>query len=111
MSAARGTHTLGSAEPRGFARMSPDERSTFATLGAYTRLAQCDPHEMTAQARRGWEDSWLRKADPDGVLAPAERARRAEALRLAHYARMRLARWGKIEKVDKNAKRQQKKAS
>lgn len=96
---------LGSSEPRGFARLSPDERRTFALLGAYTRLATTDTREMTAAARQAFSDSWMRKADPDCVLPVAERARRAEALRMAHYARMRLARWGKIEKA------QQQKAS
>lgn len=102
------THGLGSAEPRGLARWTPEERRTFATLGAYTRLASTDTREMTVKARQAFTDSWLRKADPDGVLPPDERARRAEALRKAHYARMSLARWGKIEKAPQG---QQQKAS
>jgi hypothetical protein len=35
-------------------------------------------------------DKFERQVDPDGVLAPAERARRAEHARKAHFKRMAL---------------------
>ena len=73
-------------------------------IGGATTAARYSGEEMTRAMRAGLAASWERKADPDGVLPPAERARRAEALRKAHYARMSLARWA-------NSGKQQKKAS
>ena len=46
---------------------------------------------MTTQAaRRAFVKSFEAKVDPDGVLPPAERARRAESARKAHYAALAL---------------------
>lgn len=57
-------------------------------IGGLTKAARHTPAEMVAPARRGFDARFEREADPDGVLAPAERARRADALRRAHMARL-----------------------
>lgn len=82
--------------PRGFARLSAEERKAAAQYAAFCRSAQSDPREMTRKAREAQAQARAREVDPHGLLSPAERARRAEALRQAQLARMRLARWGKV---------------
>lgn len=77
------------AAPRGFARLDPAQRKLVASLGGLTTSARHDTRANTAAARAAFADSWMRKADPDGVLPEGERARRAEALRRAHFARIR----------------------
>jgi hypothetical protein len=49
-----------------------------------------DRTARTAPARRALLDKFEREADPDGILPAAERAKRAENLRKAHYRRMAL---------------------
>jgi len=71
--------------------VTPQERTLRARLGAYSRLAREDAHEMTAPARRSWATKWEQQVDPSGVLAPEERARRARAAMRAHMARLALA--------------------
>jgi hypothetical protein len=41
-----------------------------------------------ARARAGLEAKFLREADPDGTLDPAERAVRAERIRRAYFAEL-----------------------
>jgi hypothetical protein len=45
---------------------------------------------MTAPARRGFLAKFEHEVDPDGLLAPAERAKRAENARKAHMTRLSL---------------------
>jgi hypothetical protein len=71
--------------------ISPAERSLRARLAAYTQHGHRDPHEATAKARAAFLAKFEREADPDGVLSPEERRRRAESLRRAHFARLALA--------------------
>jgi hypothetical protein len=47
-----------------------------------------DPRQTTAKARATFMSSFERLVDPDGKLPHAERLRRAEAARKAHYARL-----------------------
>lgn len=89
-------YSIGGAHATGFARQpDPAARRAMAKLGGYTRAATADMAAAAAKARAGLWDSWVRKADPHGLLAPAERTRRAEALQQAHYAKMRLAKAAK----------------
>jgi len=69
-------------------QLSPTERSLRARIGAYSLHALRDPHETTKAARAGFESRFEREVDPDGVLDPAERARRAAMARKAHHSRM-----------------------
>jgi hypothetical protein len=69
----------------------PADRSLIASIGAHASWARtADPAARTANARAAFNDSFERQADPDGTLPPAERARRAEHLRKAHYKRLAL---------------------
>lgn len=60
-------------------------------IGGYALHAKHDPRDTTAKARQAFFDGFDRKVDPDGVLPPEERARRAEAARKEHFARLAYA--------------------
>ena len=69
----------------------PDlNRSLRAKLAAHHKHAKYDPRESTAAARRVFLDRFERKADPDGVLIPEERRRRASHLKKAYFLRLAL---------------------
>lgn len=53
--------------------------------------AKNDPKATTAKARATFLSKFEREVDPDGTLAPAERARRAEHAKRAHFTRLALA--------------------
>jgi hypothetical protein len=63
--------------------------SQIATAERWGRTA--DRSAATKPARDGLRAKFEREADPDGVLDPAERARRADHLQRAHMLRMSLA--------------------
>jgi hypothetical protein len=70
---------------------SPSERSLQAKLAVETSWAQTsDPTARTQPARSAFRERFEREVDPEGKLAPQERARRAEHARRAHYARLAL---------------------
>jgi hypothetical protein len=72
--------------------MTDDERRLRAQLGAHEQWArEPDRTARTAKARRGFLAKLEAEVDPQGVLPPEERARRAEHLRKAHMIRMSLA--------------------
>lgn len=72
--------------------MSPEHRSLHARLAAHSLHARIsDPAAHTAPARAAFLDRFEREVDPDGVLDPAERARRAEHAKKAYFARLALA--------------------
>lgn len=58
-------------------------------IGGLTNAGTHDPKAMTAAATRGLLARFEREADPDGILEPSERLRRAVALRRAHLIRIR----------------------
>jgi hypothetical protein len=67
------------------------DRSLIARLAAHESWANtADPSARTAPARRAMLDRFERQVDPDGVLPPAERARRAGHARKACFARLAL---------------------
>jgi len=70
--------------------MTPAERTLRARIGAYTLHARRNPLETTAKARRAFLSKFETEVDPEGLLAPAERQRRAEAARKAHFTRLAL---------------------
>jgi hypothetical protein len=49
-----------------------------------------DRTEATAKARAAFQDKFEFFVDPDGLLSPQERAKRAKNLRSAHYTMMGL---------------------
>jgi hypothetical protein len=64
-----------------------------ARIGAHSRWAkEPDRKSATAPARRGWLARFEQEVDPDGVLNPVERERRARHAMSAHMTRLALAR-------------------
>ena len=71
--------------------MMPSERRLSALAAVHESWARTeDRSARTAPARKAALDRFERQVDPDGVLAPTERARRAESLRRAYFARLAL---------------------
>lgn len=75
-------------------KMPPAQRSLIASIAANTRWASVNSPEArsaaTAAARAGRRRAWERRADPDGVLPPAELAAAVERLKTAHFRLMAL---------------------
>lgn len=71
--------------------MTPEQRTLRARVAAYSLHASIeDEAAHTAPARKAFLDRFERQADPEGVLEPAERARRAEQLRKAYMTNLAL---------------------
>jgi hypothetical protein len=71
--------------------LTPAERALRARAAAHTSWARTsDRAARTAPARRAMLERFEREVDPDGVLDPSERARRAEAAKKAYYASLAL---------------------
>lgn len=67
------------------------ERSELARLAAHSLHAKIsDPSAHTAPAREAFMRKFEREVDPDGLLDPDERDRRARAAMRAHMSRLRL---------------------
>jgi hypothetical protein len=71
--------------------LSPAERTLRARLAAHAMHGQHDARATTANARAAFLARFERQADPEGLLPPAERQRRAQQLRSAYFARLALA--------------------
>ena len=69
----------------------PSEASLRGKIGAHELHARYDSRQITENARSAFLSGFERRVDPDGSLPPAERARRAEHARKAHFARLALA--------------------
>ena len=65
-------------------------RSLYGRLGAHALHGRHDPRETTRAARAAFLNRFEREADPDGVLAPDERRRRASHLKKAYFLRLAL---------------------
>ena len=70
--------------------MSDSLATLRGRIGAYALHSQRDPRETTRAARRAFLGKFEVAVDPDGVLPPAERARRAEAAKKLHFTRLAL---------------------
>jgi hypothetical protein len=67
------------------------DRSLIARLAAHESWARTtNPSARTEPARRALLDRFERQVDPDGLLSPAERARRAGHARKAYFTRLAL---------------------
>jgi len=64
------------------------DKSTAGRLGAAVAHSRHSGAEMTAKARRAFHDRFEEQVDPEGVLPPDERRRRAEHARRAHMQRL-----------------------
>lgn len=68
------------------------QRSQRARIAAQKRWAKSDPVEGTRAAREAFMARFEAQVDPEGVLEPRERARRAELARRGHFLSMAYAR-------------------
>ncbi len=71
--------------------MTTAEARSRGKIGAFRLHATHDPLETTQKGRRAFLAKFEREVDPDGVLDPRERARRAEHARKAYFFRLALA--------------------
>ena len=65
--------------------ISPEQRSLHGRLAAHSRWSKSDPVAGTAKARKAFDDRFAQQVDPEGILEPLERARRAEHARKAYF--------------------------
>lgn len=63
-------------------------RGRIAAHSSWANTA--DPAARTANARKAASDRFERQVDPEGLLSPAERTRRADHARKAFYVSMAL---------------------
>lgn len=75
-------------EPQRQSKLTPEQRSQRAKIAAHTRWSREDPAPNAARGQAGLTARFERDVDPDGTLNPAERARRVESARRAHFARL-----------------------
>ena len=68
----------------------PKVLSLRGRLGAYALHATHDARTITASGRATFLARFEREVDPDGELAPDERARRAEYAKRAYFTRLAL---------------------
>lgn len=69
----------------------PSDRILIARLAAHVRWSRAeDRTAATSAARTAAMDRFERQVDPDGILAPEERARRAESARKAYFIKLAL---------------------
>lgn len=66
----------------------PAEMSRRGRIGAHVTHSRHDPRELTAPAREALLAKYEREVDPEGILDPEERRRRATHARKAHMARI-----------------------
>ena len=71
--------------------LTPEQRTLRARLGARAMHARHDPRQTTAAGRAAFLSRFEREVDPDYVLEPAERQRRAGQALQAHMSRLALA--------------------
>ena len=70
--------------------LTPAERALRSRMAAHLLHAKYDSRDITAPAREAFLSRFEREVDPDGVLPPAERQRRADQLRKAYFTRLAL---------------------
>ncbi len=70
--------------------LTSKELAAFGRLGAFAQHARHDARVTTAHARAAAIARFSLAVDPDGKLAPAERARRAEFAKRAHFTKLAL---------------------
>jgi hypothetical protein len=69
--------------------MTPAQRTLRAQIAAHTSWANTSNRAArTAAAREAAMDRFVKQVDPDGVLSPDERARRAESAKKAYFLRL-----------------------
>jgi hypothetical protein len=67
------------------------DRSLRARMAAHAMHAANDARVTTANGRAAFQARFEAEVDPDGILEPDERRRRAEQARRAYFTRLSLA--------------------
>jgi hypothetical protein len=70
------------------AGLDRSDRALRGRIGAYRLHATHDSRQTSRPGREAFLASFERQVDPDGILSPAERARRAAHARSAHFAKL-----------------------
>jgi hypothetical protein len=70
--------------------LTPAQRKLRGRIAANTRWSREDPAPTAARGQAGLQARFEREVDPEGTLAPDERARRAQAAHKAHMQRLAL---------------------
>jgi hypothetical protein len=71
--------------------LTPSERAMRARIASYASWARTeDRSARTAPGNRALMSSFERQVDPNGELPEAERLKRADAAKKAHFSRMAL---------------------
>jgi hypothetical protein len=65
-------------------------RTLIGRIGAHALHAKYDSRQLSAPGRAAFMNKFEQGADPNGVLSPEERARRAQHLRKLYFARLAL---------------------
>ena len=71
--------------------LSPAQRSLRARMAAHAMHAQHDSRQTSAAGRAAFLARFENEVDPDGILSPDERARRAAHARKAYFTKLALA--------------------
>ncbi|MGI8681956.1 MAG: hypothetical protein ACR2JO_07485 [Mycobacteriales bacterium] len=72
--------------------LTPEQRALRARIAAHTRWAHDDdPVGATVPARTAFLRRFETQVDPDGVLPPEVRARRADHAKSAYFLKLALA--------------------
>ena len=79
------------AQSPALASLSSTERSLRARIAAHAKHGTGDARAATAKARATFLARFEQEADPERVLPPEERRRRADHLRKAYFTRLALA--------------------
>jgi hypothetical protein len=70
--------------------MTPAERTLRARMAAHALHAKVVSRQHTESARKAFMNRFEDQVDPDRVLPPAERARRAEQAKKAYFVGLAL---------------------
>jgi hypothetical protein len=68
--------------------VDPEEMARRGRIGAHVTQSRHDARELTSPARAAFLTTFEKQVDPDEVLPPEERRRRAAHARKAHMARL-----------------------
>jgi hypothetical protein len=72
------------------AKAPESPRTLRARLGALTVHSRHDSRDLSSAGRAAFLRRFEREVDPDGVLDPEERTRRAEYAKKAYFTRLQL---------------------
>jgi hypothetical protein len=66
------------------------ERVRYSRFGSSTADSRYESQDLTEPGRRAFWIKFEREVDPEGILTPEERTRRADLARQAYFARLAL---------------------